>query len=183
MESLPIGRENSAVPAPRPTRRALLAGLGLAPLAGCMVGGNPPLPYRKVRAVEIDVRPLVERGLPTYAEKVETLGRDALRRAFADALAPNDPDAPRVTVVVAMVRLAAAPAGGDDGPAGWSDDDEITGRLDLAGATGRPTFSRPLRVTRSPADSGPWYAPEFDDRRLKNLLDIFAIRARRELAE
>lgn len=168
---------------PRPTRRTLLAGLGLAPLAGCMVGGNPPLPYRRVRAVDIDVRPLVERGLPDHARKVEALGRAALQRAFADALAPNDPRAPTATVVVGMIRLAAGPSGGDDGPFGWGDDDEVTGRLDVTATAGLLALSRPLRAGRSPADSGPWYAPEFDDRRLKNLLDLYAVLARRELAE
>ena len=166
-----------------PTRRTVLVGLAAAPLAGCMVGGNPPLPFSKVRAVDIDVRPLVERGLPGYAEKVAVIGREALRRAFADALVPDDRDAPTVTVVVSMVRLGAAPSGGDDAPAGWRDDDEATGRLDLTGTSRFLSLSRPLRVTRSPADSGPWYTADFDDRRLKNLLDVFAIRARRELAE
>ncbi|MCE1236373.1 MAG: hypothetical protein LWW93_08445 [Hyphomicrobiales bacterium] len=169
---------------PRLTRRALLAGLGLAPLAGCMVGGNPPLPFSKVRAVEIDVRPLVERGLPNYAQKVETIGRAALRRAFADALAPSDADAPTVTVVISMIHFAASPSGRREAPFhGGYDDDEATGRLDLAGTSRLLSLSRPLRVTRSPADSGPWYAPDFDDRRLENLLAIFAIRARRELAD
>lgn len=168
---------------PHITRRAFLVGLGATPLAGCIVGGNPPLPYAKVRAVEIDVRPLVERGLPNYARKVEAIGRTALRRAFADALAPSDPNAPTVTVVVDMIRFAASPAGFDDGPFGGGDDDEAIGRLDLTGPGRRPTIDRPLRATRSPADSGPWYAPDFDDRRLENLLALYALRARRELAE
>lgn len=163
------------------TRRAVLVGLAVPPLAACMVGGNPPLPYAKVRAVEIDVRPLVEKGLPGYAEKVAVVGREALRRAFADALAPNDPEAPTVTVVVSMVRLASAPVD-DDGTLDRNDD-EATGRLDLTGTSRFLSMSRPLYASRSSADAGPWYTADFDDRRMKNLLDVFAIRARRELAE
>lgn len=168
----------------RLTRRALLAGLGLAPLAGCIVGGNPPLPYPKVRAVEIDVRPLVERGMPNYALKVEALGRAALRRAFADALAPNDRDAPTVTLVVDMIYFTSWPNSDHDGPFGRrGGEDEATGRLDVTGTPRLVSLSRPLRVTRSPSDSGPWYAADFDDRRLENLIALFALRARAELAE
>lgn len=172
------------MPLAAPTRRSFLALLGLAPLSGCIVGGNPPLPYSRVRAVTVDVSPLVDKGLPNYAEKVAALARPALARAFADILAPNDRAAPTVTVTISEIHLTAAQgsSGGGflDGPGA---DDQIVGRLETSAANGLPVLGRPLFATRSPADAGPWYLPDIDDRRLAKLVDLYAIWARREFSD
>lgn len=163
------------------TRRSLLVALGLGPLTGCIVGGNPPLPHTRIRAVTLDVGPIAAQGLTGWAEKVAAAGRPALTKAFADILAPNDPKGAVVTVRVDQIHLAAGT--GDDGsPFGIGDKDEARGRLDVAPVDGLPALSRDLRATRSPADAGPWYTPGFDDRRLAGLMDLFAIWARREFA-
>lgn len=162
-------------------RRAFLALAGLAPLSGCILGGEPPLPHAKVRAVTLDVGPLVDKGLSNYAQKVEAMGRPALARAFADILAPNDRKAPTVTVSISEIHFSASPnGGGSDDTLGPGDEDAATGRLDVSAADGLPAFSRRLFATRSPADAGPWYLPDIDDRRLAKLLDLYAIWARRE---
>lgn len=167
---------------PRPfTRRAFLALLGVTPLAGCIVGGHPPLPFERVRAIDVDTAPLAARGLPTWAGKITAALRPALARAFADALAPNDSKAPAIRVVVERVWLAAAPVDLElvrDGTVR----DEMVGRLLVPATAGLPAFDRPIRALRSPTDAGPWYLPDIDDRRLDALADLFAILVRRELA-
>ena len=50
-------------------RRAFLALAGLAPLAGCAGLVEPPLPWTRLRSVELDVSPLAEKGLPLYQPK------------------------------------------------------------------------------------------------------------------
>lgn len=165
------------------TRRALLAALGLAPLAGCATVGEPPLPYARVRAVRLDAAEIAARGLPRYADTIVAAGRPALARAFADLLAPNDPRAPIVTVSVDEIRLAPGDGGGggDDFP-GAAERDEITGRLLVAASADGPAVSRRLHATRIPGDSGPWYLPDIENRRLETLLTDFAAWARREFA-
>lgn len=162
------------------TRRSLLTALGLAPLGGCIVGGNPPLPHGRLREITLDVRPIAAKGLAGYAEKVAALGRPALERAFVDMLAPNDPRAGVATLRVDEIRLASGSGDGEFPPA---ESDEFTGRLEVAAIDGLPALSRPIRATRAPGDAGPWYLPDIDDRRLAGLLALAATWARREFPE
>lgn len=162
------------------TRRSLLAALGLAPLSGCIVGGNPPLPHRHLRAITLDVRPIAAKGLPGYADKIAALGRPVLERAFVDMLAPNDPRGAVATLRVDEILLASGSGEGSFAPAV---SDEFSGRLEVAAIDGLPALSRPIRATRAPGDAGPWYLPDIDDRRLAGLIDLAATWARREFPE
>ena len=157
-------------------RRTLLAGLALAPLAGC-AGAEAPLPRTRLRAVRLDVAPLVEKGLPNWAAKVARLAEPRLAAAFADLLAPGDAAAPVVTVSIDEIRLASTGIGiglfGD-----VADEDEISGRLVVAPPRAAPVTRR-LTAHRAP-ESGPWSAPDAEDRRLADLLALWARWARRE---
>ena len=170
------------MPPPRIPRRAVLALFGGLPLSGCIVGGNPPLPFEAVRAIDLDVTPLATRGLPNWAERVEAALRPALARLFADALAPNDPKAPRIRIVIDHVWCAPSPSGDDDGPFRTDAEDEMAGRVETPAWAGLPALTRSIRASRSPADAGPWYLPDIDDRRLAALAEKFAAFARREIA-
>ncbi len=169
------------------TRRTLLATLALAPLGGCIVTGNPPLPHTRVRMVRVDVAPLVAKGMPGYAARVAALAEPALTRAFAGRLDRDDDSAPVVTVTIEEIHMAPTAGfggGGEDGADGGSEMlDTVRGRLAVT-ATGRlPALARPLRADRSATDSGPWYAPDNEDRRLAALITDFAQWARREFPE
>lgn len=163
-----------------PTRRTLLATLALAPLAGCMVGGEPPLPHGRVRAVRIDVSPLVAKGLPNWAARAARFAEPAFARAFAPILAPNDSRAPVVTVTIDEILLASWAGGSDDDPLGADVVDTVRARLTTSAVAGLPTLARPMLVTRPAGDSGPWYAADIDDRRLAGLLATLAGWCRRE---
>lgn len=165
---------------PRRTVLALFAG-GVLPLAGggCIVTGDPPLPVGRVRSVRLDASPLAERGLPGYAARLTAVGQPILAAAFADILAPNDPTAPDVVVTVTGVTLPSTP---DDDPQSpmHGNEDRMTGEL-LVTIFGSPRRRR-MVASASARMAGPWTAPDFDDRRLANLLRIYAAWARREIA-
>lgn len=169
-----------ASPFPRRTALALIAG-GLLPLAGggCMVTGDPPLPVGRLRSVRLDASVLAERGLPGYAARLTAVGQPMLAAAFADILAPNDRTAPDLVVTVTGVTLPSMP---DDDPMspGHGSEDRMTGELlvTVFGSLRR----RRMVASAAARMAGPWTAPDFDDRRLANLLRIYVAWARREIA-
>lgn len=168
------------MPSRRLDRRAFLALAGLAPLAGCAGLGEPPLPWARLRSIDLDVSPLAEKGLPRYAEEVAAIGRPLLAQAFADALAPADAKAPRATVTIDEIRFAGS-FGRTGGPLGWEDRDRLSGRLVVA-PVGAAAISRRLFADRPPSDAGPWYLPDIDRRRLEGLLRVYVAWARREFS-
>lgn len=161
-------------------RRAFLAVVGLAPLAGCAGLAEPPLPWTRLRSVDLDVSPLVEKGLPHYAEEVASIGRPLLARAFADLLTPGDTRAPRATVTIDEIRLTGSPGRGD-GPLGLEDRDRLSGRL-VVTPVGGGAVGRRLFADRPPSDAGPWYLPDIDRLRLEGLLRVYVAWARREFS-
>ena len=161
-------------------RRAFLALAGLAPLAGCAGLAEPPLPWTRLRSIDLDVSPLADKGLPRYAEEVAAVGRPLLTQAFADLLAPGEAKAPRAVVIVDEIRLAGSP-GRNEGPLGWEDRDRLSGRLVVA-PVGAAAVTRRLFADRPPSDAGPWYVADIDRRRLENLLRVYVVWARREFS-
>jgi len=166
----------------RLTRRALLGAIGLAPLAGCVVTGNPPLPHTRIRAVRIDVGPLAARGVSNWAARIRTLAETAARDVFADALAPSDRTAPELTLVIDGAWLASYSGGSmsldPDSSIDWMD-----GRITTSAARGLPELGRRVLVRVDASDSGPWYAPDIDARRLEHLTRMWVGEARRQLAQ
>lgn len=166
------------------TRRALLAGLGLAPLAGCVTTGEP-LPRTVFRDVRVDTGEIVRRGLPNWADRVAAAATPALRRAFADRIDPKAAKAPVLVVAISAVTLEPW-TGRDSRPTfGLADrpTDWMEGALILPGTAGRPGGRRPLIATADPAASGVWFAPDVDQRRLETLATVFARWARKEFAD
>ncbi len=165
------------------TRRTLLLGLGVAPLAGCMVTGNPPLPHARIRAVRIDVSPLVDKGVSNWAARIEKIADAAARVAFADVLAPQDTNAPTLTLVIGEAHLdsysgGAAMLGDVDTAKDW-----IDGRIRTSAVRGLPALDRRVYADCAAADSGPWYVPGIDDRRIETLTRVWVASTRRELAD
>lgn len=169
------------------TRRALLAGLALAPLAGCAgdprleaaLGLEPALPRRRFRAVRIDASPIATAGMPAWARRVGDAVRRAAAPAFADMIDPGDRKAPVLTLEIDACNFPVYVAGrwrtipfgafGADGITDW-----IEGNLVFGATRRRVAASRPA------ADAGPWYLPDIDQRRLDGVAAVFAAWARRE---
>jgi hypothetical protein len=165
------------------TRRTLLGAIGLTPLTGCMVTGNPPLPHARIRAIRVDVGPLAARGVSNWAARIRTLAEAAVHDAFADALAPGDRSAPDLTLVVDQAWLTSYSGGSSlttdpDASTDWMD-----GWITTSPAHGLPELRHRVMIRVDAADSGPWYAPDIDARRLEHLTRAWVAGARRELAQ
>lgn len=162
-----------------PTRRALLAGLALAPLAACATTEAPLPANLRIRSVHIDTAPLAARGLPTWADRIRTVAEASARTVFAG----RDPAGVDVTLVADQAWLATYTGGGalpfdDDPPTDW-----IEGWIVLSAARGAAPRRLRLYSSSHAADSGPWYAPDIDRLRLERLAHVWVADARRRLAE
>lgn len=165
------------------TRRSFLAAIGLTPLAGCMVTGNPPLPHARIHSLRVDVGPLADRGLPNWAARIETIAQTAARDMFADALVPTDRTATDLTLVIDKAWLSSYSGGGmllgsADTPTDWMD-----GWITTSPVRKLPALRRRVYVELDAGMSGAWYAPDIDSRRIENLTRAWVASARRELAE
>lgn len=170
------------------TRRALLAGLAVAPLAACAetdvrasLGLEPKLPRRRFRALRIDVSPMTRAGVPHWAARVGAAVKRAAEPAFADMIDPGDRKAPVLTLELDACDFPIWRARPKDIPFGdFGDADEtdwIVGHV-VFGAT-----RRRVAVTRSAADAGHAYLPDVDQRRIDNVATTFAGWARREFED
>lgn len=163
-----------------PTRRALLAGLALAPLVACTTPGEAPLGLARVRAVRIDAAPLAAKGVSNWAARLRAAAEAAVPTSFAGALAPADRTATDLTLSITAAWLypyVGSP--GDDGDDAFFDWIEAT--LTVSGG-GRATTTRRLFVRQPPTASGPWYRPGIDDIRTERLARALVAEARRLLA-
>ncbi|MBV5265131.1 hypothetical protein [Pinisolibacter aquiterrae] len=169
------------------TRRALLAGLALAPLAGCAgepglqsaLGLEPPLPRRRFRALKVDASPIAAAGMPAWARRVGDAVRRAATPAFADMIDPSDRKAPVLTLeidacdfpVYVAGRWRTIPFGSFSGDA---HSDWIEGWVTWG------TTRRRITASRDAESAGPWSLPDIDQRRLDGVATVFAAWARRE---
>lgn len=164
------------------SRRTLLAaGLaGLAPGAPEALAQPTPRPAR-FSSVAVDVRPLLDRGLGAYAERLRGVLQAELRRAFADRLGGAGP---RLVVLVKGVSLNAYAGSGARGRGmGGSVNDYLDGEALFLGPRGE-VLGRHPQLSALPASSGgAWYDPESENRRLVALAAHYAGWLRRGLAD
>ena len=158
------------------SRRALLLAAVALPLAAPARAQGGPITATRYRSVRPDVSGLVQRGLPNYAVKVEAMAKRALADAFADRMAPRDPAAADLVLHVDEILLTADTTQGNSLFPGGSED-QFVGRISIAVGGRRET--RRFDVSRPPS-SGPWNAPDYEDRRLADLLRLAVGWARRE---
>ncbi len=161
------------------TRRAALlaaAGLGAALLAACntpqtpatQVAAQPTAPGIHIGAIEVDTAPLVAQvGNPTASWAQQALpGQFA--RALSSRMAPGDPGAATLSVVVNSITLGGGGAG---------DPDIMTGDVTLNGQ--QTAIKAVSTYYSSPTDQA---LPEQAlQGRVQNLAQAFAYRTRRKL--
>jgi len=163
------------------TRRTLLAALALAPLGACAtLAPQPALAARRFRDLRIDASPMAAKGVPNWAARVAHAVAPAARRQFADLIDPRDRKAPVLTLEIDAVNFAIYTGGMNINPFGSYGTDNATDWIDgwvVVGAERRHV------LTSAPAgQSGPWYLPDIDQRRLDHLAEVFAYWARHEFA-
>jgi hypothetical protein len=134
-------------------------------------------------AVKIDTAPLVARGLPNYAKRIDAIALPAARAALAPHLTGGK-GAPTLVLSLAMVDLAADPSGGHGRHGGGGGDkpsDVIDGEALLVDARGK-VLARTRIYTSNPAASIESIStPAGEDRRIARLVDLFARWAQTEL--
>ena len=176
------------------TRRALVAGLALAPLAArgafaqAFVPGerSQPLPpgaaaALRLSSIRVDAAPLADKGLPRFAAVLTDTLSARLRETFADRLGGGRGAA----VLVARIDdLQLGPAGGNGGRRGGRGGDVDNDYMDGAGLIleGRTLLSStPLLVSLPTSYSGAYYLPDIDARRVDSITRQFAYWLRREM--
>lgn len=171
-------------PSASPSRRAVLVGLALGPLAGCVEPASGTAPkVTRFREVRVDTGPFAAKGVRNYAAKVADRLRIAVAEAFAGRLAPGDAAAPILVIEVSEVRLASYTGGGGHGMfdrSGGEGDDTMSGALVLTSAKGAPIARRRNFASTDPASGGDWRLPDAEDRRLDALCRLYATWAARE---
>jgi hypothetical protein len=153
--------------------RGRCAGLALAlawALAVPARAGDFP-PTAQVSDVRVDVRPLLAKGAGLQAEALAADLTAALRKAFADRLGGRGP-----ALVVVVSSLSLRPYVGSDGRlfGGGMQNDYLEGEALLVGGKGQ-VLGRHRQLTATPSSyGGAWYSPDFEERRLAAIADIYA---------
>lgn len=166
------------------SRRAVLVGMALLPLAACVAetaGTAPRVP--RFREVRVDTGPFAAKGVSNYAAKVADRLRIAVGEAFAGRLAPGEASAPVLLIEVSEVRLASYVGGGSHGlfdRSGGENDDTMVGTLVVLSAKGTAIDRRRHFASTDAATAGDWRLPDNEDRRLDALCRLYAAWAARE---
>lgn len=164
------------------TRRAFFVVGGAAVLGGCMSSGDIPLSAAdaaalRLRSVDVDVEPLVARGLTPWATLVRSTMKPELNRLFAPRLTPGDKRADRVVARVDSVFLTSwAGGGGDDSWFGstGSDSDYMEGYALVISPDGAERARYHILLALPASSAGAWYLPDIDNRRVMGLSRVFA---------
>lgn len=163
-------------------RRALLA-CALLPLSGLASPAlaQPAAAPARFSSVSVDVRPLLDKGLGPYAERLRAVLQAELRRAFADRLGGQGA---RLVVLVRGVSLNAYAGSGARGRGtGGSVNDYLDGEALILGPRGEVVGRHPQLSALPASSGGAWYDPASEDRRLAALAAHYAGWLRRGLSE
>lgn len=169
------------------TRRAFFALAGAASLGGaamiggCMSSGDIPLSAAEAatlrfRSVDVDVGPLVARGLTPWAKLVRSTMQPELNRLFAARLVPGDKRADRIVVRIDSIFLTSW-AGSNGG--GWfdgegSETDYMEGDVFVMSPDGAVRAKYHILLALPASSAGAWYLPDIDNRRVANIAQVFA---------
>lgn len=151
--------------------RSPLAGLLVCTVAGSATAGDFPA-MAQFSDIRVDVRPLLEKGAGLQAESLAADLTGALRKTFAGRIGGRGP---RLVVVVSSLSLRPYVGSGSRlGYGGNAQTDYLEGEALLVGPNGQ-VLGRHPQMTATPSSSGgAWYDPQFEDRRLAAIADIYA---------
>ncbi|MDP4023939.1 hypothetical protein Q8W71_15010 [Methylobacterium sp. NEAU 140] len=159
----------------RPRIRGRLAGLALLLAAAsgpdaAAEGAFPPT--AQFSSVRVDVQPLLAKGGGLQAEALAADLTEALRKSFAGRIGGRGPG-----LVVVISSLSLRPyvgSGGGRFGLGSTQNDYMEGEALLVGRGGQ-VLGRHRQLTATPSSyGGAWYDPQFEERRLAAISDIYA---------
>lgn len=141
------------------------------PVAGAPVGG---LATRFSR-ISVDVARLTALGLGPYAEALRADLEAALRRTFADRLAPGGPVLVVRLTGISLNMYAGSEGGRSTGLGGNAmNTDFLEGEAVVVGRGGEALARHPQLVTQNASAGGAWYDPASERRRTAILADTYA---------
>jgi hypothetical protein len=124
-------------------RRSALALLGAAVLGpGCATTSAGPSPFRRFRAVQVDVRPLAATGDTYSADVLAQTMPPWIQRYFGPYIAPGDKSAP--LLILRVQSLTFGLPGSANGPNGNGAMDYSVGEGVVIGNGGREVATYPL---------------------------------------
>ncbi|APT29437.1 hypothetical protein MCBMB27_00146 [Methylobacterium phyllosphaerae] len=155
----------------RPRSWGWIAGLILGVVAGSAAAGDFPA-TAVFSDIRVDVRPLVDKGAGLQAEALASDLTSALRKNFAGRIGGRGP---RLVVVVTSLSLRPYVGSGDRPGFGSNfQTDYMEGEALLVGPKGQ-VLGRYPQMTATPSSyGGAWYDPQFEQRRLAAIADIYA---------
>lgn len=150
-------------------------------LGGCASSGDIRLSTAdaaalRLRSVDVDVGPLVARGLTPWATLVRSTMKPELNRLFARRLTPSDKRADRVIARVDSIYLTSW-AGGSGSSwfgGGGSDSDYMEGYAFVISPDGAERARYHILLALPASSAGAWYLPDIDNRRVIGLSRVFA---------
>ena len=146
-----------------PTRRLFALGVAAALLTGCQA--TPQLaPGTAIGTIRVDVSRLVELGVGPRAEVVRTRLEQELARAFAGM---RQPGGATLTVAVRGLTMPTYVGGDiDDG----ATSDYLESLVTVTGRKGEVLATYPVLSMNGAGDSGFWFSPGIDQRRVERLI-------------
>jgi hypothetical protein len=148
-----------------------LAGLLLCAAAGSAAASDFPA-TAQFSDVRVDVRPLLDKGAGLQAEALAADLTEALRKNFAGRIGGRGP---RLVVVVNGLSLRPyVGSGARLGVGGNLQTDYLEGEALLVGPKGQVLGRHPQMTATPSSYGGAWYDPQFEERRLAAIADIYA---------
>ncbi|MDR3375945.1 MAG: hypothetical protein P4L98_19650 [Ancalomicrobiaceae bacterium] len=131
----------------------------------------------KFRAIEIDTRPLAERGLPNFAERIRDLAQPVAAGVFADRLDPHAPEGLKLVLRIKSIELREPKSGHgsrDDISSGNAAQDWIEGTGVVLDNSGHVFASVPITTSASSNIAGLNWTSEGELLRTKGLIELLA---------
>ncbi|MDR3494866.1 MAG: hypothetical protein P4L82_09700 [Ancalomicrobiaceae bacterium] len=172
------------------SRRAMLA-LALAALGGAApalaakrhthpVAVPPPVFHKGVtmfRTIEIDTRPMAERGLSNYALRIQDLAGPVAARIFSDRFNPHAPEGLRLVLRINSIELRQPMSGHNsrfDVGSGGDNQDWIEGSGVVLDNSGHVFATVPITTSASSNIAGLNWSPEGEQLRTQGLIELLA---------
>ena len=129
-------------------------------------------------ALEIDTRPLADRGLSNYAVRIRAIARPIAVQVFADRLGPSAKGGPKLVLQIRSIQLGSSENGQDFGfgrrMLSRAATDWIEGAGLVIDRSGRVLAEIPIQSHRSASDAPRGDVLALEDERTRQLIGLLA---------
>lgn len=152
--------------------QSLIAAALMAVAAPALAQDATLPPATRFSGIQVDVRPLLARGLGPYAETVRGELQAALARTFADRVGGPGP-----TLVVRVTGVTFNPYAGSEarfGGGNATNTDYLEGEALVVDRAGTVLLRHPQLSATNASSGGAWYNPASEGRRLAYIAGHYA---------